>query len=101
MNSLENNVAKERLNQNNTNLMKEVLYKSQLSLETFKRDMEPDLHPVSNLQSSQELRLIAFLGKNLYSVDIGRNVYSKLSSTCFTDSKKPHHGCAIVSDNRN
>lgn len=101
MYSLENNIAKEKYCRNNTSLMKNVLYSSQVALEQFKHDLEPDLHPVNNKLVANPKRYIAISGTNLYSVDLSKNLYLKLSSSCFNEKKKPHHGCAIVSDSNN
>lgn len=74
MNSVEQNVAREQYSQNNTNLMKNVLYSSQVALEQFKHKVDPEVHPVNNNLVPQRKRWLAIAGTSLYSIDLAKNM---------------------------
>lgn len=45
--------------------MKNVLYSSQVALEQFKQNLEPDLHPVNNKLVANPKRYVAIAGTSL------------------------------------
>jgi len=59
MNSLEFNIEREQYNKNNTNQMKNLLHSASISLENFKYNLDPDLHPINNNLVSQGKRWLA------------------------------------------
>jgi hypothetical protein len=81
--------------------MKNVLYNSQVALEKFRHNIEPDLHPVNNNLTPQGRKWLALAGTSLYTIDVEKSMYCKVSGSCFNERKKPYHGCAVVSDSNN
>jgi hypothetical protein len=71
---LETNIQREQYNANNTSLMKNVLQSSQIALESFKANLDPDLHPVNTNLVTQNNKFLALSNNSaLYSFNLATN----------------------------